>query len=212
MQVEVKEAEIAAAIQQNDQQDLERKLKLANIVASRAGVVTWVNKNIGTAIKEGEALARIADLGSFKVVGSISDNYIDQLQNGMAAIIRINDTEMRGIVVNIYPSVQNNIVSFEILLNQRNTILLRPNLKVDVFLVTSTHNDVLRAANGPAFKGPSPQDIFVIDKGKAERRSVHIGMSNFDYVEILDHVKAGDVVITSDMSEYKNVKEILIAK
>jgi HlyD family secretion protein len=78
MEVEMKEAEIAADIQENDQKELERKLQLANIVASRSGVVTWVNKNIGSTIREGESLVRIADLGSFKVKGSLSDNYIDQ--------------------------------------------------------------------------------------------------------------------------------------
>jgi HlyD family secretion protein len=210
MQVEIKEAEIAAAIQENDQRELEHKLNLANIVAKRSGVVTWVNKNIGVAIKEGESLARIADLGSFKVVGSISDNYLDQLHRGMTAIIRINEAQARGTIVNIYPSVQNSILSFEIQLNERNNSLFRPNLKVDVFLVTAIHNDILRVANGPAFKGSSSQDIFVVNNGKAERRTVHIGMSNFDYVEIKDHVQMGETIITSDMSEFKNAKEIFI--
>ena len=79
MQIEIKEAEIASSIQQNELHELERKLQLANIVAGRDGVVTWVNKNIGAAVHEGESLARIADLSSFKVQGSISDNYLDQI-------------------------------------------------------------------------------------------------------------------------------------
>jgi HlyD family secretion protein len=210
MQVEMKEAGIAAAIQGNDLHELERKLQLANIVATRDGVVTWVNRNIGAAVHEGDALARIADLGSFKVQGSISDNYLDQLHNAMSAVIRINETQVRGTVVNIQPSVQNGLVSFTIQLDERNNKLLRPNLKVDVFLVTSSKRDVLRVANGAAFKGASAQDIFVLYNGKAERRTVHIGMTNFDFVEILDNVKPGDVIITTDMSSYKNAKEITI--
>ncbi|HSZ35104.1 MAG TPA: HlyD family efflux transporter periplasmic adaptor subunit [Puia sp.] len=210
MEVEMKEAEIAADIQENDQKELERKLQLANIVAGRTGVVTWVNKNIGSTIREGESLVRIADLGSFKVVGSLSDNYIDQLYNGMTAIIRINETKIRGKVVNIYPSVQNGIVSFEIALDELNNKLFRPNMKVDVFLVTSTHNNVLRVSNGAAFKGSSTQDVFVVHNDKAERRTVHIGMTNFDFVEIKDNLQSGDVIITSDMSDYKNAKEITI--
>jgi HlyD family secretion protein len=210
MRVEMRESEIDAAIQQNVLSDLERKLKLADIVAGRAGVVTWVNKNIGSSIKEGESLARIADLGSFKVVGSIADTYIDQLHSGMTAIIRINETQIRGRVVNIYPSVQNSIVSFDIQLDDRSNKLFRPNMKVDVFLVTAMNNNILRVANGPAFKGPPLQDIFVLKDGKATRRTVHIGMTNFDYVEIKDNVQPGDSVITSDLSEYKNAKEIII--
>ena len=210
MQIDIKQAEIDAAIQENDLNELGRKLQLANIVASRAGVVTWINKNIGASVKEGDALARIADLNSFKVQGSISDNYLDQLHNNMAAIIRINDAQVRGTVVNIQPSVQNGIVSFVIQLDDRDNKLLRPNMKVDVFLVTASKSNVLRVANGPAFKGLPVQDIFVVDKGIAEKRSVHTGMSNFDYVEIQDNVKPGDVIITSDMTDYKNTQKITI--
>ncbi len=46
--------------------------------------------------------------------------------------------------------------------------------------------------------------------GKAVRRSVHTGLSNFDYVEIKDNVQPGEVIITSDMSSYKNTKEVTI--
>ncbi|MBB6126802.1 efflux RND transporter periplasmic adaptor subunit [Mucilaginibacter lappiensis] len=210
MQIEIKEAEIAAAIQESDLNALQRKLQLANIVATRKGVITYVNKNIGANIHEGETLARIADLGSFKVQGSISDNSVDQLHAGIPVIIRFNDNQLRGQVTNVSPSIQNSIISFDIQLDDRSSKLLRPNMKVDVFLVTATHSKVRQVANGPAFKGSSVQDIFVINGSKAERRTVHIGLSNFDFVEIKDGVKPGDVVITSDMNEYKNSKEITI--
>lgn len=211
MQIEEKEAEIAAAIQENDLNELQRKLNLANVVATRSGVVTYVNKNIGANIKEGETLARIADLSSFKVSGSLSDSYIDQLHNGMPVIIRFNDTQLRGSVSNVYPSVQNGIITFDIQLDERNNKQLRPNMKVDVYLVTSVHNKVMRVANGPAFKGASPLDIFVVSNGKAEKRTVHTGLSNFDFIELKDGVKPGDIVITSDMTEFKNSKELTVS-
>lgn len=210
MQIEIKEAEIAADILKNDLNALQHKLDLANIVATRAGVVTYVNKNIGANVKEGESLARIADLSSFKVQGSISDNSLDQVHVGLPVIVLINDTQLRGHVANVSPSIQNSIISFDIQLDERNNKQLRPNMKVDVYLVTATHSHVMRVANGPAFKGPTLQDIFVMSKGKAERRTVHIGLTNFDYVEIRDGVKPGDVVITSDMSGFKNSKEVVI--
>jgi len=210
MQIEIKEAEIAADILSSDLNALQRKLSLANIVATRSGVVTYVNKNIGANVREGESLARIADLGSFKVQGSISDNSMDQLHAGLPVIVLINEVQLRGHVVNVSPSIQNSIISFDIQLDERNNKQLRPNMKVDVYLVTATRNHIMRVANGPAFKGPELQDIFVLSNGKAERRTVHIGLTNFDYVEIKDGVKPGDVVINSDMSEYKNSKEISV--
>ena len=210
MLIEQKEAEIAADIQENDLKELERKLKLANVVATRSGVVTFVNRNIGANIREGETIARIADLSSFKVTGSLSDTYLDQLHTGMPVIVRINDTQLKGTVSNVNPSVQNGIITFDVQLEERNNKQLRPNMKVDVFLVTAVHTKVLRVANGAAFKGASPQDVFVINGNKAEKHSVHTGLSNFDYVEVVDGAKEGDVVINSDMSEYKNAKELSV--
>lgn len=211
MKIEIREAEIALAIQRNDQLALKRKLDLANVVATRDGVVTWVNKNIGASIREGDPLARIANLSSFKVAGSLSENLLDQVSNNMPAIIRINEVLLRGHIVNISPSVNNGIVSFDVQLEERNNKLLRPNMKVDLFLVTATRNGVTRVANGAAFKGSNLQEIFVLNGGRAQRRTVKTGLSNFDYVEILSGLKPGDVIITSDMNEYKNTKEITIA-
>jgi len=210
MRVDIKESEIAAAIQESDLNELGRKMQQANISASRDGVITWVNKNIGAVVQPGETLARIADLGSFKIKGTISDAYIDELRNGMPAVIQVNDSTMRGSVVNVHPSVQNGIVSFDVALNEKNNKLFRPNMKVDIFLVTSVKNKVMRVANGPAFKGSATQEIFVLNNGIAEKRTVNIGMTSFDYVEITNNVKPGEIIITSDMSGFKNAKEITV--
>jgi HlyD family secretion protein len=210
MQIEIKEAEIAARILASDGDALQRKLNLANVIATRAGVVTYVNKNIGANVREGEAIARIADLGSFKIQGSVSDNSMSELHTGLPVIVLINDVQLRGRIINVSPSVQNSSIAFDIQLDDRNSKELRPNMKVDVYLVTAAHSHVMRVANGPAFKGPSVQDIFVMNGNKAERRTVHLGLTNFDFVEILDGVKPGDMVITSDMTEYKNSKEVTV--
>lgn len=210
MKIEIREAEISLAIQRSDLDALKRKLDLAKVVATRQGVITWVNKNIGASINEGEALVRIADLSGFKVAGSMSDNMLEKVNNHMAAIIRVGDKLLRGTIVNISPAVSNGIISFDIQLNDKSNAALRPNQKVDVFLITDTRNGVLRIANGAAFNGSNLQEVFVIKNGIAERRTVKTGLSNFDYIEIVSGLKEGDEVITSDMASYKNVKTITI--
>jgi HlyD family secretion protein len=210
MKIEIREAEIALAIQKNNLEALKRKLDRAEIVATRGGVVTWVNKNIGASINEGDALVRIADLSSFKVAGSMADNMLDQISNNMPAIIRIGDVQLKGSISNISPAINNNTVSFDVRLESKDSKILRPNQKVDVFLVTEARPKVLRVSNGPAFNGAGKQDVFVLNNGAAERRSVQTGLNNFDFIEIQSGLKAGDVVITSDMSAFKNYKVISI--
>jgi HlyD family secretion protein len=211
MKIEIREAEISLAIQQNDQMALKRKLNLANVQAARPGVVTWLNRNIGAMVREGDPIARIADLSSFKVAGTISDNMLDQVSNNMPAIIRTNDILLRGHISNISPSVSNSLVSFDVQLDERNHKALRPNMKVELFLVTETRSRVTIVANGAAFKGARSQEIFVLKNGRAERRTVTTGLSNFDFIEIVAGVKPGEVVITTDMSDYKNTSVITVS-
>lgn len=212
MRTGIRESEISAAIQEKALNELERKMRQADIVAGRAGVLTFVHTNIGARIGEGEVLARIADLSSFKILGSVSDNYASQLQVGMPVIARINDTQLRCTLLHIRPAVSNNVISFDVALADRQTAgLLRPKMKVELFLVTDAHRNTLRVANGPAFKGGSVQDVFVLrNDGKAERRTVKIGLVNFDYVEITEGLQAGEKIIQADMSAYRNVREVEI--
>lgn len=212
MGVDIREAEIAAAIEESGLRELARKLRQASITATRAGVVTWVNKNIGSSITEGESLARIADLGSFKIKGTISDAYLDGVRVQMPVVIRINDSTLRGWVSNINPSVQNGVVSFDVSIDGKSNVLLRPNMKVELFLVTETQHQVMRVKNGAAFKGGATQDVFVLLNNKAVRKTVTIGASNFDYVQLRDGVKPGDEVVISDTKQFQDLQEIEVKK
>ncbi len=210
MKVEMREAEIAASIQENELAELSRKLDRARVVASRAGVITYVNKNIGASVNEGDVLVRIADLNSFKVQGSLSDNFLDQVHVGLPAIVNINDVSLRGTISNIQPTVQNGVILFDVQLEEKRHKSLRPNMKVEVFLVTASHNGVLRVANGPAFKGAKSQELFVVSGNKAIRKTVPTGLSSFDFIELNGPVKEGDQVIISDMSEFNHMDEITL--
>jgi HlyD family secretion protein len=207
--LDIKESELNAAIKEKELFEFKNKLRKANITATRNGVLTYVNRNIGAKISEGEVLARLADLHSYKVMGSISDTYADQLKVGMPAIVKINDKQLRATINNIEPSVQNNVLSFELSLDENQHELLRPKLRVEVFIITAAQSNIVRVPNGPAFKGTPVQDIFVINTtGNAERRTVKTGLSNFDFVEIKEGIKAGEKVILTDLSEYKVIREI----
>ncbi len=209
MQASVRETQLTASIQEKELQVFERKLQQADIVASRSGVLTFVDKNLGVKVNEGEMLAKIADLGVFKVQGTISDNYAPQVRVGMAVVIKLNDSLLRGELTRIAPAISNNILTFEAALDVKANPAFRPKMKVEAFLVTDRRSQTLRVVNGPAFKGGATQSVFVLrPDGKAARRNVKIGLTNFDYVEITEGVQKGETIIISDLTAYKNVNEI----
>lgn len=212
MGASLRETELGAQIEGKNLKELQHKLKMADIVADRKGVLTWVNDKIGSSVNEGEMLARVADLGSFRVEGSCSDVYADQIKTGMTVKVKVNERMLDGIITQVKPAVSNGVIGFAIQLEQATSESLRPNMKVDVYVVTSSSTNTLRIANGPAFTGKRKQFVYVVEGDVAIRREVEIGLSNVDYVEIKKGLVAGEKVILTDMNQYEHLEKITLEK
>ena len=211
MGASLKETQLQAQIEATNLKVLDHKLKQADIIADRAGVLTWVNDHVGSAVNEGEMLAKLADLGSFRIDGSASDVYADQLKSGLPVIVKINETSLRGTITQVKPSVQNGVVQFVVQLDDNRHASLRPNMKVEVFIVTNSSPRAVRVSNGPAFKGKRRQFVYVVTGAdKAERREVEIGLTSFDFVEIKSGLQPGDKVIVTDLSDFEHLERLTI--
>ncbi|MCF0071027.1 HlyD family efflux transporter periplasmic adaptor subunit [Dyadobacter sp. CY261] len=210
MGASLRETELGAQIEGKNLQELQHKLKMADIIADRPGVLTWVNENIGSSVNEGEMLAKVADLGSFRVEGSCSDVYADQVKAGLSAIVKINEVQLRGVITQVKPAVKDGVIGFTIQLDNAKNESLRPNMKVEVYVVTSKSAKTLRVPNGPAFNGKRKQYVYVLENGKAHRREVETGLSNFDFVEIKSGLKPGEKVILINMNDYEHLEELTI--
>jgi HlyD family secretion protein len=199
------------SIQQKNVDELQGKLDRSTITTDKEGVIIWINNQIGKNINEGDELVKIADLQSYEVTGNISDMHAGKLHIGGDVIVRINeDTEIRGEIVSISPAVTGNIIQFKVKLTEKNHALLRPNLKVDVFVITSFKENIVRIENGAFYKGGARQTVFIIQGNKLISREVEFGESNFDYVEIVSGIEKGEEVVISDMSDYERNHEIRI--
>ena len=210
MGASLRETELGAQIESKNLKELQHKLRMADIVADRKGVLTWVNENIGSAVNEGEMLAKVADLGSFRVEGSCSDVYADQVKAGLPVVVKVNDSTLRGTITQVKPAVKDGVIGFVVQLDNARSESLRPNMKVDVFVVTDRRANTLRVTNGPAFTGKRKQYVYVVQGTQAIRREVEVGLSNFDFVEVKSGLQAGEKVIVTDMNQYEHLEEITI--
>jgi HlyD family secretion protein len=129
----------------------------------------------------------------------------------MPVWVQVNrDTRLAGTLVNIRPTVENNVISFDIQLEANNHPALRPNMRTEVFILTDRKAQVVKVPNGPAFQGGMTQEIFVVEGDRAIRRKVVVGLQNVDEVEIESGLQAGEQVIISDMKRFEGVSEIII--
>ncbi len=199
------------SIGQKNVHELQEKLNRASITANNKGVITWINSEIGKTVNAGEELVKVANLQSFWIEGVISDMHATKLANGGEVSIRLDEnTDINGRIVSISPSVEANTIQFKIKLDEKRHPLLRPNLKVDLFVVTSFKENVILSKNGAFYKGATKQNVFVVRDEKLIRKEVEFGVSNFDYVEIASGLSVGEQIVTSDMSDYERHEEISI--
>ncbi|WP_207533249.1 efflux RND transporter periplasmic adaptor subunit [Desertivirga arenae] len=210
MKADLKSLGYEINIRDKDIRELQSKIRQTAINSPRKGVITWINDKVGAEVNQGAELVRIADLGSYKVEASISDNYGSEVRPGKDVIVRLGNTNLRGSIINVQPAIENGTIKFSIGLKKKDAKQLRPNLKGDVFVITSFKNNAIRVQNGPAFSGSQEQIVFILQGSTASARRVKMGESNSEYVEILSGIKEGERVITSDMQEFMHLNAIQI--
>jgi HlyD family secretion protein len=196
------------AMQGRSIEELQRKMEQAEVRASHNGVITWVKNETGSTVNAGDIIARLADLSSYKVKATISDTYAGQLIVGGNIIVRVNNADLQGTISSIEPTVSNGIVTFYVALQDKAHQLLRPSLRVDVFVTMASKGNVLRVKNGPYFNSAKGQQVFIVQGDEVLRKPATIGVSNVDFVELENGVQPGDVVVISEMAEYEHTEKL----
>lgn len=189
-----------------------RRLERADIRADRAGVLTAIAPEVGASIGQGQEIARIADLSSFRVDVTVSALHARRLQEGLWVRLRINEEEYAtGHIARILPTVAGGTIQLEVELEDSAHALLRPNQRIDAYIVTARKDRALRLKRGPAINGRSGlHEVFVVRGHTAVKTEVRIGLANFEYYEVEEGVLEGDEVIISDVKDYLHLDEVQI--
>lgn len=191
--------------------EMSRTLNDAQIRAPRRATLTFINDQIGQKISEGEKIAIISDLSHFKVDGELADSYGDRIRVGSKAVVRVGRERMPGMVSNVTPLSRNGVISFTVRLDDDANKRLRSGLKTDVYIMCDVMEDVKRIKNGSFYTGPGSYDLFVFNgDNELIRRTVKLGESNFEYVEVINGLEKGDKVVISDMKRFNNSNTIKV--
>jgi HlyD family secretion protein len=187
-----------------------RLLDLTTTKSDRDGVLTFVQEDEGALVRKGDVVARVADLSVFRVEATTSDVNASRIRVGQPVRVRLDELVTDGRVSVVEPQMQNGALRFQVALDDPDAAWLRSNLRVDVQVVTDRKAQVLRVARGPFAQGGGAQQVFVLRNGRAFRTPVRLGVSNFDWFEVVDGLSAGDEIIASDMREYEYAPELRI--
>jgi len=186
------------------------RLERATGASDSDGILTWVVTEAGAAVARGSEIARVADLSSFRVEASLSDTHAERIAVGQPAVVRAGEAHVRGRIITVFPTVENGTMTVELALDEPSHPALRPNLRVEVHIVTDRHDGALVVPRGAFVNADGRRQVYVVRDDRAVRTPVEFGILNFDAHEVLSGLEEGDRVILTDMSDYVHVQEVRI--
>ena len=190
-----------------------RTLEGANIRSTRKATLTYISSEIGSIVGVGSKVAVVSDLTHFKVNGEIADTYSDRVVAGGRVLVKIGKERLFGTISTVTPLSQNGVITFTVSMDNPSHPKLRSGLKVEVFVITSIKEDVLRIRNGSYYTGAGDYTLFIFKDAKTlVPRTVRLGECNYDYVEVLSGLEEGDSVVVSDMQKFKGKEKIRISE
>lgn len=187
-------------------------LAQTQVRAPFAGMLSWLLADEGASVATGQLVAKVSELNNYKVEASLSDFHARALGAGQKVLVEQGNVKLDGQVQTVLPEIQNGTVKLLVTLAQPNHAMLRNKLRVEVNILTEQKKNTLLADYGPAFNGRGPQDVFVVRDGVARKTTLDIGASDGKSVEILSGARAGDRLIISDTSRYRERDSVRIVK
>lgn len=191
--------------------EIKRTLDDASIRSPRKAIITYIMNEVGAQVSQGSKIAVVSDLSHFKINGTIADVYSEYVAAGGKVTVKIGNENLQGTVGSVTPLSKDGTISFTVNLKEDNHNRLRSGLKVDVHVVNSIKENVMRLPNSNYYVGPGEYTFFVFDgEDTLTPRTVRLGECSYDKVEVIDGLNPGDKVVISDMKQFKDTKSIKV--
>ncbi|MFC2119073.1 efflux RND transporter periplasmic adaptor subunit [Bacteroidota bacterium] len=172
------------------------------------GSLSSILNQPGAIISEGQEIARIADLSRYRLKGTVSNSWVGQIRVGQTVLIRDKENILSGTLENIMPSMNSGMLECMIRLDDGDISNLRTNQQLDIRVVVSFKDKVLRLPNGVYYKAQGNKYMYVVHGNKAYRTRTTLGEANFDFVELISGAEIGDEVILTDLAEKYDQEEL----
>lgn len=208
--------------------DLEKKIKTIeeNCISPITGVITSLGVQAGAFTGSMQAAYKVIDPDKLQVRAKVKEYDIKNVAVGQKARITgeaiDKSTEVTGIVKSIAPVAVTNTTS-----NGNETVVevlvevdgaegaLKPGLNVTCEISTVNKKDVLLVPMEAIMPDKDDNNIvFVVDesKGTMLQRQVTVGLNSDMYVEILEGLKEGELVVLDPQPTYRDGSRVRISE
>ena len=190
-------------------------LAKTEIKAPFAGKIGLRSVSEGALVTPGMVLANLQDVSRMKIDFSIPERYSRNLQIGSQITYRTDylPEERKALVEAIEPAVDQRTRTLLVRAdadNKDGSLVPGTSAKISLNLLESTPSIFIpTSALIPSIRGYS---VFLRHKGIASAIMVKTGVRNRDYVQVIEGLKPGDSLVTTNLLKIKNGTPLTIVK
>lgn len=173
------------------------------------GIVATLAQLERAQVAENAPLVTVVDLSALEIEFQVAESYASEIKPTMVAEITLDGRKLAGKVAGISPDVKDNQVKGRVRFDQQPQGL-RQNQRTAVRIVLDERDDVLSVGRSP-FADSDTRYVYVVRGDYAVRTPVQFGAAAIGEIEVRSGLQAGDVVVLSDMRDYKDADRVLIA-
>jgi HlyD family secretion protein len=187
---------------------LRQRVDALTLKSPVAGIVATLAQQERAQVAQNAPLVTVVDLTALEIEFQVAETYANEIRPGMNAEITLDGRKLAGLVAGISPDVKNSQVTGRVRFTEqpRN---LRQNQRASVRIVLDERADVLKVARS-SFHDTDTRFVYVLRDDEAVRVPVEYGAAAIGEIEIRKGLAVGDVVVLSDMRDFKDAPSVSI--
>jgi RND family efflux transporter MFP subunit len=196
-------------------EQLKRQIKQYTISAPFGGIIESRNFDLGAIVSPGMEMATLIDISSIKLEINVPEKSVSQFQIGQTIDVSTDvypGTTFKGKVdlIGSKADASHNFLIKILVVNVKSS--LKSGMYGTIVLNNTLSNDALTIPRSALVGSSLKPQVYVVENGKAQLRTIQIGTGNEKRVEVTGGLKKGELVVTGGLINLSDETKVSIAE
>ncbi|WP_343605509.1 efflux RND transporter periplasmic adaptor subunit [Fluviicola sp.] len=210
--VQVEKSKLSVRSGEIQKKQIQKQIRSTSITAPYAGVITRKMIDLGSFVGNGTQLFEITDISSLKLTVNVPERDVLKFHLGEQVTVRVDiygDRDFKGKITNI-SVVADKAHNFKVQVEVPNPKReLMAGMYGSVRIGNNTSKTALAVPRLALVGSSKNPQVYVVRGKKAYLTNFTAGTSDGDYIEVVDGIKKGDVIVVKgqvNLQDKTNVK------
>lgn len=192
------------------------ELRKLSVVAPFDGILTVLEVKEGDYVTANSVIASVTDPSRYLVVVEVDELDVPRLRVGLPAVIAFDsmpEQRYEATVSRIVPQTDRVTKTSRIYLSLKAPVeTIQGGMTATANIVFNTRKGALLVRKSSVFEEERKSFVWTIVKGKLHKQAVRTGDNDLTFIEVLDGLAEGDMVVLSPQEKFREGMEARIVR